>query len=144
MPTITEATYYEVSWGIEENERQAWVNPGDGSGAGDHAQALAYRTLVELHRSGRKAGLFVNGVHEDGADFAEEWAEVEAADATALIHKTTTFLYDFGTHLNWRKVQIIGDQFAWATCTCGWKVLRDNRALARQDAKRHRTAEETK
>lgn len=138
MTAVLEPTYYEVAWGIEENERQTWINPGDGSGAGDHAQALAYRTLVELHKNGRKAGLFVNGAHKDGHDFADEWARAEAEDAAADHHETVTFLNDPGSRLNWRKVQIVGIPLAWAKCSCGWQVLRDNRALARSAAKRHR------
>lgn len=140
MATIAPAapTYYEVTWGIEENEMQTWIDHGDGSGAGDHARALAYRTLVDLHKNGRRAGLFVNGIHVEGYDFAEEWARAEADDAAAQTHVTTTFLDDHGTRLNWRKVQRVGISLAWASCSCGWKVLRDNRALARSAAKLHR------
>jgi hypothetical protein len=133
-----EPTYYEVSWGIGEQQRQTWIDSGDGSSVSDHARALAYRALVELHKNGRQAGLFVDGVHVDGYDFAEEWACAEASDAAEQTHPTTTFLDDHGTRLNWHKAQRVGISLAWASCSCGWKVLRDNRALARQAAKRHR------
>lgn len=138
MAATTEVTYYQVAWGIEETEQQTWIDPGDGSGVGEHAYALACRVLVELHKNGRKAGLFVNGEHRAGHDFAEEWAAAEARDAAAIEHMTTTFLDDHGTRLNWRKVQRVGIPLAWASCSCGWKVLRDNRTMARHAARLHR------
>lgn len=146
-----EPTYYEVSWGIQEHEHQTYIDNGDKSFLSADAEARATRAWLDLTKQGIKAGLFVNGAHKAGHDFADEWAswDVEANrlnkewDEYVLAlapveHKTRTFLHTYETHLNWRKVQIVGDPTAWAVCSCGWKVLRDNRDLARRAAREHR------
>lgn len=129
------ATYFEVAWGIEANERQTYVDNGDGSFLSADARNRATRAWLNLVKRGVKAGFFVNGQHKAGHDFAEEWAAVEA---TRIEHRTRTFLDDHGTHMNWCKVQIVGNRQAWAVCTCGWKTFRDNRDLARRAARCHR------
>lgn len=137
--TAPASTYYEVAWGIEANERQTYIDNGDGSLLSVDAGARATRAWLNLVKEGVKAGFFVNGQHEAGHDFGEEWASVTAEDAaTSVEHKTSTFLYSHGSHMNWRKVQIAGDRHAWAVCVCGWKTLHDNRDLARRAARRHR------
>jgi hypothetical protein len=134
-----EPVRYGVSWGIEEHERQTYTDNGDGSFLSVDAEARANRAWFDLIKQGVRVGFFVDGVHKAGDDFAEKWAAAEAAQvAVPVKHKTRTFLYSHETHLNWRKVQTVGDPFAWAACDCGWKVLRDNRGLARRAAHEHR------
>lgn len=77
---VTTRTYYEVLWGIEDRDRQIYINHGDGSWISQDAQHRADRCLRELHTAGVKAGLFVNGEHKGGHDFAEEWAAQEVED----------------------------------------------------------------
>jgi hypothetical protein len=76
-------TNYEVLWGIEENQRQMWTDYGDGSAVSENAQDLAYRLLIDHGKAGTKAGLFVNGAHEAGHDFTEEFDTAEAEEAQA-------------------------------------------------------------
>ena len=138
-PTAT--TTYEVAWGIEAHQSTAYVDHGDGSFLSIDAEARATRAWLALIRQGVRAGFYINGEHRHGYDFAEEWAAAEAADApTPVEHKTRTFLDDHGGHLNWRKVHRVGSPLAWAACSCGWKVLRDNRDLARRAAREHRAS----
>lgn len=79
--TTTEPIYYEVVWGIEYNERQTYANTGDGSFLSETAEHRATGAWLNLNRQHVKAGFFINGVHDAGHDFAEEWAAAEAEDA---------------------------------------------------------------
>lgn len=73
-------TYYEVLWGIEDRDRQIYIDYGDGSWISQDARHRADRCLLELLTAGVKAGLFVNGEHKGGHDFTEEWADREVED----------------------------------------------------------------
>ncbi len=138
--TTTETTYYEVAWGVEEHESKTYVDNGDGSFLSVDAEVRATRAWLDLIRQGVKAGFYINGKHEAGHDFAEEWAAVEADDAASFEHKTRTYLLGGGKEplLNWSNMKWVYDRTAGAVCTCGWKVVRDNRDLARRSARMHR------
>jgi hypothetical protein len=149
----TQTTYYEVAWGIEEHESKTYVDNGDGSFLSEDAEARATRAWLDLIRRGVKAGFFINGVFECGHDFAEEWAAAEAeyakfaaevdrerAALNRVEHKTRTYLLGGNKEprLNWSNMKWVYDRTAKAVCTCGWKVVRDNRDLARRAAREHR------
>lgn len=72
-----EPIYYEVLTGIEHNQRQTYVDNGDGSFLSTDAEARATRAWLALIRQGVRAGFFINGEHKAGCDFAEEWAACE-------------------------------------------------------------------
>lgn len=82
--TGTAKTYYEVLWGIEDHERQTWIDYGDGTAASLDAAVNAGRLLLEVAKHGGKAGLFVNGVHKAGDAFGEEWAGAEKEAAAGV------------------------------------------------------------
>jgi len=135
--TIAGPINYEVATGIEEHQSQLYVDNRDGSFLSESAEDRATRAWIALIRQGVRAGFYINGEHKAGYDFATEWATADAAWAP-VEHTTRTFLHSHATHMNWRKVQIQGDRSAWASCSCGWKVLWDNRELARRAARQHR------
>lgn len=76
---------YEVVTGIDEADRVAYIDSGDGSWISQDARVRADREYLRLITAGCRVGLFVNGEHKAGHDFAEEWAawEVEAAQLDA-------------------------------------------------------------
>lgn len=153
-----DTTYYEVAWGIEEHERTVRIDYGDGMAYSQHAEANATKVFLDFVKAGVKVGFFVNGVHKDGYDFAEEWAawdekceadrkawraedEAFAASEPAVEHKTLTGLFFANAaepHLNWSNMHLIRDKSSWAKCSCGWREVWDNRDLARRAARRHR------
>lgn len=139
-------TRYELRWGIGEGQRQVWVDYGDGSFISKTAGERAGRALKDAILAGYKnVGLFVNGEHVAGRDFAKVWAELDGEESKGdvpepIVHKTRTFLTDHGTRMNWRKARVEPIRTSRAVCTCGWRETWDNREFARRAARRHREA----
>lgn len=155
--TPVEPIYYEVPWGIADNERTVRVDYGDDMAYSRDAEANATRVFLEFVNAGRKVEFCVNGVHKAGYDFAAEWAEwdrwcaeqdaEEAAERVAqasVVHKTTTwersslerhwFVKPNGRAKGWRPDSTIA---GWA-CSCGEKGYAGDRREARTWARRHR------
>ena len=66
--TQNTARRYEVVFGTDEQDRQAYTDHGDGSPLSQQAEIMAARAFHELTRQGVPCSLFVDGVLTVGAE----------------------------------------------------------------------------
>lgn len=68
MTATQTATRYEVVFGIDEADRQTYIDRHDGSYISSSAQARATSAYVQLVTNDIACGFFVNGVLTNGID----------------------------------------------------------------------------
>lgn len=141
MTATQTETCYEVVFGADEADRQAYIDHHDGSYISSSAHARATSAYVQLVTNGVACGFFVNGVLKNGID---PTAELVEPCEPAIEHKTRTTEGSVATTggfkhyaLDGREVETYG-WIAQAFCTCGWSTVADDRTGARRAAKHHR------
>lgn len=72
MTTTQTETCYEVVFGADEADRQAYIDYRDGSFLSSSAHARATSAYVQLVTNGVACGFFVNGVLKNGIDPTEK------------------------------------------------------------------------
>ena len=70
--TQTTAHRYEVVFGPDEQDRQAYADHGDGSPASQAAELAATRELLRLIGHGIPSGLWVDGILRAGVEITDE------------------------------------------------------------------------
>lgn len=139
--TRTEPVYWGVVTSPDEADRQVYADYGDGSYISTHAEQMATREYLRLVTLGVRCGIWRGPALVTGEDmiFADK-PEDEEPEVPAVEHKTRTFPFAPGREVKMSKrgMAAIHDKSAMAVCTCGWKVVWDNRDLARSAARAHR------
>lgn len=72
MTATQTETCYEVVFGTDEADRQAYIDHHDGSYLSSSAHARATSAYVQLITNGVACGFFVDGVLKNGIDLIEE------------------------------------------------------------------------
>jgi len=136
--------YWELVFGPEVEDRQVYIDEGDGSFLSQNAEGRLTDAYLQLIKSGVRCGVYRNGALVSGADVLDDSKE-EVEDSEVVVHKTWTTqgtVEVLGKRIdpyNSRGGLIIDEGFlAEAICSCGWHIAIDNRALARARARQHR------
>jgi hypothetical protein len=141
--TATERVNWRVIFGTGPEDRQKYIDYGDGSWLSQDAEVRARRFYAYLVENGVQACLTRNDFWVAGDElFIAPQPEPEAEP---VMHKTRTFEEEVGVYRAdaspnfWGEVVSEHSTIAHAVCTCGWKASNnDSRRLAQVAARAHR------
>lgn len=144
VTTATERCTWRVIFGTGPDDRQKYIDYGDGSFISTDAETRARRFYAYLSEHGAQACLTRNGAWVAGNEL---FIEQPAPEVEPVVHKTRTYLEDVDVHRAgvtdrpnyWGEIPVERSTIAHAICTCGWtKKNCDDRTSARTAARYHR------
>ena len=141
--TTTERVNWRVIFGTGPEDRQKYIDYGDGSWLSQDAEVRARRFYAYLVSNNVQACLTRNDAWVAGDElFIDPQPEPESAP---VVHKTRTFEEEVGVQRGdaspnfWGEVVSEHSTIAHAVCSCGWKASNnDSRRLAQVAARAHR------